>query len=117
MRHFLKIMIAFVLIASMVNVNAQMKADSSKKTKASSDQNQEYASMEKGKLIEYTNNEWGYLTDDFICTNGAKVSQNGTFTKADGSTIKLNEGDKVYRDGHMTSASRTTSSKSGKPLK
>lgn len=97
------ILIAIVtLVLSISTASSQVQQDSTNNKMNS--KTKDYVTMKNGKVTEYKDGKWSDLTSMFTCTDGSKVSMDGTLTKADGTTQTLKEGDKVYKDGRMTTA-------------
>ena len=105
MKSILITIIALIFSASFAN--AQVKQDTGKKMNSSGmhSQNKDYVTMKDGKLMENKGGTWTAVTSTFMCTDGSKVSTDGTVTMANGTTKKLGEGDKVSKEGKWWSKS------------
>ncbi|CAN5411462.1 hypothetical protein BH11BAC2_BH11BAC2_03730 [soil metagenome] len=58
--------------------------------------------MVNNKTMVCSNNTCTPLTKIYTTSSGAKVSTNGTVTKADGSTMKLMNGSMIGKDGKIS---------------
>ena len=105
MKNILSTLLVFILMIPAISTEAQTGKKDTTGQKVNAAMHKEgYVTMKGGKLIEYSNGEWGYLMDTYQCNNGDKISTDGTITHADGSTSKMVNGDKIYKDGHMGEA-------------
>lgn len=57
--------------------------------------------MKDGKAIVCKGNKCKPLTKTYTCTDGCKVSTDGTVTKPDGTTMKLMNGYQIGKDGKV----------------
>ena len=101
-----------IVIFSVSLVNAQMRDTTSSKMNSSQNKmgktSQEYVTMKGGVVILHQNGQSTKLTTTYKASDGTSISADGTVTKSDGTTMKLKEGDKIYKDGH-TGTSKSTS--------
>lgn len=58
--------------------------------------------MKDGKVLETRNAHTGALTAESALVNGTKVQPDGTIMMADGTTVRLQEGDYMSLTGRMT---------------
>jgi hypothetical protein len=65
--------------------------------------NQEYVSVKGGRLVLNRNGKDAVLTEKYVCDNGSLVASNCTVIRKDGTSTKLSEGDRIYKDGTIVS--------------
>ena len=58
--------------------------------------------MKDGKVLETRNAHTGAITAESALVNGTKVQPDGTIMMADGTTVRLQEGDYMSLTGRMT---------------
>jgi hypothetical protein len=58
--------------------------------------------MKDGKAMLCNKKKCTLLTKAYTCTDGCKVSTDGTVTKPDGTTMKLMNGYEIGKDGKVT---------------
>ncbi|MBT2557033.1 hypothetical protein J7E24_04495 [Hymenobacter sp. ISL-91] len=58
--------------------------------------------MKDGKVLETRNAHTGAITAESALVNGTKVQPDGTVMMADGTTVRLQEGDYMSLTGRMT---------------
>ncbi len=61
----------------------------------------EYVVMQNGKLMVVKNGTIKLLDNDMVLPGGATIIADGTIKSKDGSTIQLQEGDRVGMDGKV----------------
>ena len=85
---------AILAIAILIGVSTASNAQTSMKMKAG-------LMMKDGKAMLCNGKKCTPLTKTYTCTDGCKISTDGTVTKPDGTTMKLMEGYEIGKDGKM----------------
>jgi hypothetical protein len=98
----------FILVlAIMIGITAASNAQTTR-TGAKKDSLQTAVKMNEGVIMSgnkamFCNGDKCLpLTETYTCTDGCKVSTDGTVTKPDGSTMKLMNGYEIGKDGKVT---------------
>jgi hypothetical protein len=106
MKSILKIAIALSMVLAISSAGAQVADTVFRSVQPGKPSNinaqmTEYVIMKGGNMMLHEDGKETALAELFNCTDGSKVDTGGTLTKKDGTTIKLSEGDKVYKDGTL----------------
>lgn len=101
-----KIKTVFLALAILISISATVNAQtSSKKVKTEKPKMEmkmkDGVIMSDNKVMLCKDNKCTPLTETFTCTDGCKVSVDGTVTKPDGMTMKLSNGNGIDKDGKM----------------
>lgn len=98
-----KVILAFaILIGISATVNAQTSSTKTKKdSKKMEMKMKDGVMMSDNKVMLCKDNKCTPLTETYTCTDGCKVSTDGTVTKPDGSTMKLMNGYEIGKDGKV----------------
>lgn len=94
-------------IAIMTGISGAVSAQTKTSSKNSKNR-MEMMKMKEGivmidnKAMLYKNDEYTPLEKTYTCSDGCKVSVDGTVTKPDGSTMKLMNGYEIEKNGEAT---------------
>lgn len=97
---------AILAIAILIGLTATVNAQSSTKKEKKEKQKMEMkmkdgVMMSDNKVMLCKDSKCTPLTETYTCTDGCKVSTDGTITKPDGSTMKLMNGYEIGKDGKV----------------
>ena len=87
-----------ILIGITATVNAQTSSTNMKKEKM---EMKDGVMMSDNKVMLCKHSKCTPLTETYKCSDGCKVSTDGTITKPDGSTMKLMNGYEIGKDGKV----------------
>jgi hypothetical protein len=85
--------------AATAQVPAKQDKKSNSKTEA---QAKEGVKIVDNKTVLFSNDKSSPLKETYTCTDGCKVSTDGTITKPDGSAMKLMSGYEIGKDGKVS---------------
>ena len=92
-----------ILIGISATVNAQTSSKKEKKSTSKMEMKmKDGVMMSDNKTMLCKDSKCTPLTETYTCTDGCKVSTDGTITKPDGSTMKLMNGYEIGKDGKVT---------------
>ena len=94
-------------IAIMIGISAASNAQTSSTTTKKDSKKTEMkmkdgVMMSDNKVMLCKHSKCTPLTETYTCTDGCKVSTDGTITKPDGSTMKLMNGYEIGKSGKVT---------------
>ena len=97
-----KVILAIAVMFSIsVAANAQTTSNDTKSCSSKTGMKDGVMMIDnKGMLC--SKDKCGPLTETYTCSDGCKVSTDGTITKPDGSTMKLMNGNMIGKDGKVT---------------
>lgn len=97
------LILAFALTVGIsAAATAQSPAKQDKKNNYKTEaQVKEGVKIVDNKAVYFSNDKSSPLKETYTCTDGCKVSTDGTITKPDGSTMKLMSGYEIGKDGKV----------------
>jgi hypothetical protein len=91
-----------ILIGISTIVNAQSSSKTGKKNSSKMEMKiKDGVIVSDNKVMLCKDNKCTPLTETYKCTDGCKVSADGTITKPDGSSMKLMNGYEIGKDGKV----------------
>ena len=97
-----KVILAIAIVISIsATANAQTSSANEQQKSSSKMKMKDGVMMMDSKMMLCKDNKCTSLTETYTCTDGCKVSTDGTVTKPDGSTMKLMNGYAVDKKGKV----------------
>jgi hypothetical protein len=100
-----KAILAILLIAgfsAVTNAQTKTKEKTDSEKMKSKMKMPDGVMMVDGKPVQCKHNKCTPLTTTYSCTDGCKISTDGTVTKPDGTSMKLMNGYQIGKDGKMS---------------
>lgn len=92
---------AILAIAILIGITATVNAQTSSKKEKQKMEMKDGVVMKDNKAMLCKDTKCTPLKETYTCSDGCKVSADGTITKPDGSTMKLMNGYKIGKDGKV----------------
>jgi len=97
-----RILLAAAIICVANAANAQTKTDSLPQATEKKMEKDGYITLQGGQVMLVKDNKAEKLEKDKTLTDGTVVMINGIIKKADGTSMQMKEGDRIYLDGGMS---------------
>ncbi len=88
-------------LAIIIGISGAVNAQTSKEEKKQKMEMKDGVMIVDNKAMLCSKSKCTPLTETYTCTDGCKVSTDGTITKPDGSTMKLTNGYEISKDGKV----------------
>jgi hypothetical protein len=101
----------FLALILFGGISASLQAQNASQTVMKGDQKVEMKDgviMQNNVVMVYKGNTSSPLTKTYTCSDGCKVSVDGTVTKPDGMTVKLKDGQGLDKSGQMVHLEEST---------
>jgi hypothetical protein len=103
MNGFLRIGLAAILLFTVSVCRAQTAPPAVEMMTSQEMATQEFALKKNGSLVLHRNGTETVIAESYTCSNGSKVVPDGTVIRKNGTYTKLNEGERVYKNGIIVS--------------
>jgi opacity protein-like surface antigen len=103
-----RILLAAVVICTAQFADAQTKTDSLPHAIEKKMEKDGFITLQGGQVMMVKDSKAEKLEKDKTLTDGTVVMVNGMIKKADGTSLQMKEGDRIYLDGGMSLSRKDT---------